>query len=143
MALPQLSIAQRLWLGLIMLLGLFAAADLVSFDAARDVDKTLDELIRSGDERRGAGYEMRANLSIIVERVHAYLHDGDGRKRGLVREAQNSFENCLSQYTETVLEQAGQDLAVKLRDGYALLSRNIDEVFKLQAMGLSRAPTPE
>lgn len=82
MALPQLSIAQRLWLGLIMLLGLFTAAHLVSFDAARDVDKTLDELIRSGDERRGAGYEMRPNLSIIVERVHAYLHDGDGRKRG-------------------------------------------------------------
>jgi HAMP domain-containing protein len=134
MALPQLSIAQRLWLGLIMLLGLFAAAHLVSFDAARDVDKTLDELIRSGDERRGAGYEMRANLSIIVERVHAYLHDGDGRKRGLVREAQKSFEDFLNQYTETVLEQAGQDLAVKLRDGYAFLSRNIDEVFKLKAM---------
>src|SRR5512134_3158462 len=116
MALPQLSVAQRLWLGLIMLLGLFAAADLVSFDAARDVDKTLDELIRSADERRGAGYEMRANLSIIVERVHAYLHDGDERKRGLVREAQNSFENFLNQYSETALEQAGQDLAVKLRD---------------------------
>jgi hypothetical protein len=91
-----------------MLLGLFAAADLVSFDAARDVDKTLDELIRSGDERRGAGYEMRANLSIIVERVHAYLHDGDGRKRGLVREAQNSFESSLNQYTETVRSKPGR-----------------------------------
>jgi len=72
MALPQLSVAQRLWFGLIMLLSLFAAADLVSFRAARDVDETLDELVRSSDERRGAGYEMRANLSIIVERVHAY-----------------------------------------------------------------------
>jgi hypothetical protein len=51
-----------------------------------------------------AGYEMGANLSVIVERVHAYLHDGDARKRGLVREAQNSFENFLNQYTETVLE---------------------------------------
>ena len=134
MALPQLSVAQRLWLGLIMLLSLFAAADLVSFRAARDVDETLDELIRGSDERRGAGYEMRADLSIIVERVHAYLQDSDERKRGMVTEAQQSFEDALRQYTETVLEQTGRDLAIELRDGYALLSRNIDEVFKLKAM---------
>src|SRR3954463_351330 len=56
----RLTIAQRLWLGLGLILALFAVADLVSLRAANSVDVALQTLVSGGDERRGAGYNMRS-----------------------------------------------------------------------------------
>src|SRR6476660_7764268 len=50
-----LTIAHRLWLGLGLILALFAVADLVSLRAANRVDVALQTLVSGGDERRGAG----------------------------------------------------------------------------------------
>lgn len=141
MLLPQLTVAQRLWLGLLLLLGLFAVADLVSLNAARDVDTTLNELVLAGDERRGAGYEMRANLSTLVERVRAYARAGQGRERALVEKAQRSFEGSLRNYASVAQAQAGQDLAEKVSAEYTRLAHHVDELIKLQAAWSTKQAT--
>ena len=62
MKLFRLSITQRLWLGLGLLLALFAAAALVSLRATDELDDTLSHLVSDGDARTGAAYEMNINL---------------------------------------------------------------------------------
>ncbi len=133
MPLPQISVAHRLWFGLLLLLGLFAIADLVSLDAARDVDKTLNDLVLPGDERRGAGYEMRADLSALVERVQAFLRNGRASGRTSIDKAAANFRTSLSRYTTLARAEAGRQLAEKVREEYESLIVSTSKLVELQS----------
>ena len=54
MKLFHLSITLRIWLGLGLLLALFAAAALVSLRATHVLDDTIASLVVQGDARTGA-----------------------------------------------------------------------------------------
>jgi len=133
MQLPQLSVAQRLWFGLLLLLGLFAIADLVSLDAARDVDRTLNEILLPGDERRGVGYEMRTNLSALAERVDAYVEQGSARERASIEKTRADFKDSLDRYTDLARTEAGRQLAQKVSTEYERLLPTVAELVKLQS----------
>jgi len=133
MQLPQLSVAQRLWFGLLLLLGLFAIADLVSLDAARDVDRTLNEILLPGDERRDVGYEMRANLSKLAERVDAYVEQGRLSERASIEKAQTDFEYSLDRYKDLAQTEAGRQLAQKVSSEYERLLLTVADLVKLQS----------
>src|SRR6476620_9884890 len=93
-----LTIAQRLWLGLGLILALFAVADLVSLRAANRVDGALQTLVSGGDERRGAGYNMRSELAAMARAVQTYQNERDPRQRVRLNKAEKAFEQALTSY---------------------------------------------
>ena len=133
MHLPRFTVAQRLWLGLLLLLGLFAIANVVSLDAARDVDQTLNELVLPGDERRTAGYAMRTDLSALVGRVQAYVRDGQASQRTSIQQAQLALGDSLSRYGELAKSQADQQLAQDVRAEYQGLTLAVQELLQRHA----------
>jgi hypothetical protein len=103
----RLTIAQRLWLGLGLILGLFTLADFVSLRAANKVDITLQTLVSTGDERRGAGYNMqrRAQIKELETELRAAARDlaariqaEGGRLEGQLADERERFTTSLGRY---------------------------------------------
>ena len=128
----RLTIAQRLWLGLGLILALFAVADLVSLRAANSVDVALQTLVSGGDERRGAGYNMRSELAAMVRSVQAYQNERDPRQRVRLSKSEKAFEEALTSYNAATSAERAQTLAQQLHKLYAGFKRQGHEVMRLK-----------
>jgi hypothetical protein len=128
----RLTISQRLWLGLGVILGLFSLADFVSLQAANRVDVTLQTLVSSGDERRGAGYTMRDHLAAMVRAVQSYLTNLDPQQRMMLRKSEIAFEQALSGYHDIASIERSQTLALELSKAYAATKRQAHDVMRLR-----------
>ncbi len=128
----RLTIAQRLWLGLGLILGLFAFADLISLWSANRVDATLYTLVKSGEERRGAGDEMRSSLAAIAEAVQRYSNDRDPRQRTSLEKAEKAFEQALSNYETFTSTERSRSLAQETSERYTTLKRQAHDLIGLE-----------
>jgi diguanylate cyclase (GGDEF)-like protein/PAS domain S-box-containing protein len=131
MKLLRLSISQRLWLGLGLLLALFAAADLVSLRATHELDDTLSHLVSDGDARTGAAYEMNIHLDGTTRAVDAYLQNPEPAQRERIKVAQTKFERGLASYTGLAAEQQSRAIAAQVADAYARYRKQTDELIRL------------
>jgi len=135
----RLTIAQRLWLGLGLIVALFALADLVSLRAANRVDVTLETLVSSGDERRGASSSMRSELAAIVRAVQTYVREKGPEQRTAVNKSEKAFEQALVSYNSAASAERGRALGLQLNKTYARLKRKTREVMRLaDARALAR-----
>ena len=71
----RLTIAQRLWLGLGILLALFGAADLVSLRATHILDETLSNLVGDGETRNATAYELNGHLDAMNRAIESYVQE--------------------------------------------------------------------
>jgi diguanylate cyclase (GGDEF)-like protein/PAS domain S-box-containing protein len=131
MKLFRLSITQRLWLGLGLLLALFAAAALVSLRATDELDDTLSHLVSDGDARTGAAYEMNINLDGTTRAVDGYLQNPEPAQRERIKAAQAKFERGLANYKGLATEPQSRAIATQLADAYARYRKQTDEVIRL------------
>jgi diguanylate cyclase (GGDEF)-like protein/PAS domain S-box-containing protein len=122
--------AQRLWLGLGLILGLFALADFISLRAASKVDLTLQTLVSNGDERRGAGYNMRSELAAIVRAVQSYVKDRNEQQRLALNKGEKAFEHALISYTSAASTQSSQALGQQATKAYVGLRRQSRELIR-------------
>lgn len=129
--LSRLTIAQRLWLGLGLIFGLFAVADLVSLLAASSVDTTLRTLVRDADQRREATYEMRNDLAEMLHSARRYVEDGDPRYQLSLQRSEVSFEKALAEYKALATTERSRDLARETRDAYDKLKRYTELLTRL------------
>jgi diguanylate cyclase (GGDEF)-like protein/PAS domain S-box-containing protein len=121
-----------LWLGLGLILGLFAVADLVSLRAANRVDVALQTLVSGGDERRGAGYNMRSELAAMARAVQTYQNERDPRQRVRLNKAEKAFEQALTSYNGATSAERGRTLAQQLHKIYTGFKRQCHEVMRLK-----------
>ena len=126
-----LTMAQRLWLGLGLILGLFTLADFVSLRAASKVDVTLKTLVSNGDERRGAGYNMRSELAAIVRALQGYLSERNQQQHLSLKRSEKAFEHALSSYASAASTQSTQALGQQATKAYAGLKRQGRELIRL------------
>jgi diguanylate cyclase (GGDEF)-like protein/PAS domain S-box-containing protein len=119
----SLTIAQRLWLGLGLIFGLFALADLVSLLAASRVDTALRTLVSGADQRREATYEMRNDLAEIIHAARRCVEDGDPQHRAALDKALTAFEQALAEYKALASTERSRDLAQETRGRYDNLKR--------------------
>jgi len=131
MKLFRLSITQRLWLGLGLLLALFAAAALVSLRATDELDDTLSHLVSDGDARTGAAYEMNINLDGTTRAVDGYLQNPEPAQRERIKAAQAKFERGLANYKGLATEPQSRVIAAQLADAAARYRKQTDEVIRL------------
>lgn len=127
----RVSIAQRLWLGLAIIWGLFVVADLISLSAANRVDQALETLVSAGDERRGAGYDMRSELAAIVRAVQGYAKERDPEQLARLNKSQQAFERALDSYTHASTETLSRTLALRVKKSYAGFKRQCGELLRL------------
>ena len=121
-----------MWLGLGLILGLFTLADFVSLRAANRVDSTLQTLVSSGDERRGAGYNMRGDLAAIVRAVQDYVKQPESQQRLPLSKSERAFEQALASYDSLSSTERSEALGEELTKAYAVLKRNGHETMRLK-----------
>jgi diguanylate cyclase (GGDEF)-like protein/PAS domain S-box-containing protein len=138
MNLFRLTITQRLWLGLGLLLALFAAADLVSLRATHVLDETLSHLVTDSDERTAAAYEMNVQVDALARAIDAYMQSPDPAGRDRIKAAQAKFERGLARYKALAMEGENRAIALQLADSYARYRKQSEEVTRLTDVQLGR-----
>jgi diguanylate cyclase (GGDEF)-like protein/PAS domain S-box-containing protein len=138
MKLFRLSITQRLWLGLGLLLALFAAADLVSLRATHVLDETLSHLVSDSDARTSAAYEMTVHLDAVARAVESYLQSPELPERDRIKVAQAKFERGLASYKGLASEAQSRAIAGQVGDAYARYRKQTDELIRSTDAQLGR-----
>jgi HAMP domain-containing protein len=124
-----LTLTQRLWLGLGVIVVLFAAADLVSLRATRELDATLTGLVARADARAAAAHDMKVNLA---EMGRALAGDFERQALGQhVRASQNGFQRALARYQESSAGDESRGLARQAAQGYAAVNTRARELDRL------------
>jgi diguanylate cyclase (GGDEF)-like protein/PAS domain S-box-containing protein len=111
----RLTISQRLWLGLGLILALFAAAHYVSVRATHSLDAVLSEAVEDSEARSAAAYEMQIALDRMTRAVQSVSDVHEPAQRKQLLEAQEGFERALSSYA-----------AVASTDGSRGLHRDVE-----------------
>ena len=127
----SLTIAQRLWLGLALILGLFASADLISLWAARKVDLTLRDLVKTAEERRDAGYDMRDSLAAFLSAVQTYASIGLPQQRSAIGQTESVFLQALAHYQAVALTQRSQTFSQTTTTGFNAVKGEAQRVIAL------------
>jgi diguanylate cyclase (GGDEF)-like protein/PAS domain S-box-containing protein len=128
-----LTVTQRLWLGLGVIVALFAAANLVSLRATRELDQTLSGLVARADARAAAAYDMKIHLADIRRALADGFERQEPAQRARARAAQAGFESALSRYRESISGDDSRDLAQRAEKGYGTLAARARELDRLIA----------
>ena len=139
----RFTITQRLWLGLGLLLALFAAADLVSLRATHVLDDTLSHLVSDSDARTGAAYEMNLQLDALAHTVESYVQSANPGERERIKAAQAKFERGLTRYQSLASEAQNRTIATELAEAYTRYRRQIEQVIRLTEAQTGRLSTFE
>jgi diguanylate cyclase (GGDEF)-like protein/PAS domain S-box-containing protein len=123
-----LSIAQRLWLGLSLILALFAVAHVVSLRATHEMDRTLSTLVSDGQARSAAVQAMKIQLDTIERSVRAYVADGEEASLARVQAASASFERALDGFRGLAVSQDLRALADETVQHYAALRMHAQQL---------------
>jgi diguanylate cyclase (GGDEF)-like protein/PAS domain S-box-containing protein len=130
----QLTIAQRLWLGLSLILALSGIAHVVSLRATQETDRVLSSIATEAQARAAAVQAMKVQLDVIDRAVRAYAATGQPEPRARLERALASFEQALLRYRQGRLSADAQGLAEEagrqyghLRDRALALARQKSE----------------
>jgi diguanylate cyclase (GGDEF)-like protein/PAS domain S-box-containing protein len=93
----RLTISQRLWLGLGLILALFGAAHFVSVRATHMLDAALSSVVEDSEARNAAAYEMQIALDRMTRAAQA-VPSAPGPERERFADARAAFERALSRY---------------------------------------------
>jgi diguanylate cyclase (GGDEF)-like protein/PAS domain S-box-containing protein len=115
----QLTIAQRLWLGLSLILALSGIAHLVSLRATHQTDRVLSTVATAAQARAAAVQAMKVQLDMADRAARAYLASGQPEQRARVERAFASFEQALLRYGQGALSADAQGLADEAGHQYA------------------------
>jgi diguanylate cyclase (GGDEF)-like protein/PAS domain S-box-containing protein len=126
--LSRITFGQRLWLGLGLILALFAMADLVSLWSAHRVDTTLRTLVSEADQRREATYDMRNHLADITHLARRYVEDGDPETEGSLDKAEKALEQALTEYKALASTERGRQMAQAASRHYEPLKRYTEQL---------------
>jgi hypothetical protein len=95
----RLTISQRLWLGLGLILALFGAAHFVSVRATHTLDAALSGVVEDSEARNAAAYEMQIGLERMTRAALAVPEAAGPAQRKQLGDAQAGFQRTLSNYT--------------------------------------------
>jgi diguanylate cyclase (GGDEF)-like protein len=123
--LSRLTIAQRLWLGLGLIFGLFAVADLASVWSAKKVDVALRNLTDQAEERRQSSLSMSARLAEIGSEAQKLVEDVDTIQPDLLYKCTDAFGVALSRYGARASSDDSRALAGQASVQYARLRRDV------------------
>ena len=130
----RLTISQRLWLGLSLILALFAAAHFVSVRATQQLDVTLSEAVEDSEARSAASYEMQIALDRMTRALQSVSDVHDPNQREQLSDAQTGFSRALSRYAAFASTEGSHSLHRDVERRYgrynervAALVRQVDE----------------
>ncbi len=129
----RVTIAHRLGIGIGMIVILFLAADLFSLRAARQVDEALSDVVDGGEERRGAGYDMRSALQALVAAVRVSTTTGEPVSSSAVQRAQREFQRAASAFSGSASTQRSAALAKDVASAYNRVQQRVRDLGLLQA----------
>ena len=87
----RLTISQRLWLGLGLILALFGAAHFVSVRATHMLDAALSDVVEDGEARNAAAFEMQIALDRMTGSAQAIADAPGPAQREQLADAQAGF----------------------------------------------------
>ena len=128
----KLTISQRLWLGLGVILALFAAADLASLRASHQLDVALASLVDTGAQRNGAAFAMSVHLEEMSRAVQQYMGRRQPRQRERFEMSRVAFEQALNSYRDLASTGRSRALGYQAAQLYADFRGQIDSVMQLE-----------
>jgi diguanylate cyclase (GGDEF)-like protein/PAS domain S-box-containing protein len=128
----KLTVSQRLWLGLGVILALFTAADLVSLRASHRLDATLASLVDSGAQRSEAAAAMSFHLDEMSRAVQQHMGHRQPRQRVRLERSRADFEQALRSYRQLATTERGRAFAEQAAERYARVKRQLDTVMQLE-----------
>jgi len=137
----KLTISQRLWLGLGVILLLFGAADLVSFRASHQLDSALGGLVDRGGQRNDAAFAMGAQLEEMSRAAQQYMGRHQPRQRERFMAAREAFEEALRRYRALASTDNSRALSEQTTWLYAQLRLKLDETLQLEERQAERIAT--
>ncbi|HYL18821.1 MAG TPA: EAL domain-containing protein [Burkholderiales bacterium] len=129
--LSKWTVRQRLWLGLGLILLLFAITAGVSVWATHRIDRSLNTLISGADQRREATSAMKSELAEIAQQARRYADVGDPGARSQLDKAQKSFDQALEQYENHASTDSGRRAAQEAAAQHERLKRKTEELDRL------------
>jgi diguanylate cyclase (GGDEF)-like protein/PAS domain S-box-containing protein len=128
----RFTISQRLWLGLSLILALFAAAHFVSVRATQALDAALSGVVEGSEARNATVYEMRLALERATRAAQAYLDETSAARRAQVTGALLTFENALASYATLAATQDSRELAEAAAGDYGRYERAVAAILRAQ-----------
>lgn len=123
--------AQRLWVGLGLIFGLFALADLASLWSANRVDIALRTLVSGAEQRRQATSDMRAELAAIAMAARQIVETGDPNHTDSLNKCTNAFEAALAQYGARAATARGKELTQQASTHFGRLKHYSQQLAQL------------
>ena len=124
----QLSIARRLWLGLSLIVALFAIAHLVSLRATRELDRVLSTVVSAGQGRAAAVQAMKVHLDAMDRAIRDFVDGGTPEQRSRLATVEKSFDKALEQYRATAHSADVRELADATARAFEALRGEVDRV---------------
>jgi hypothetical protein len=121
----RLTISQRLWLGLGLILALFGAAHFVSVRATHLLDAALSGVVEESEARNAAAYEMQIGLDRMTRAAQAVRDAPGPAQRKQLGEAQAGFERALSSYTALASTDRSRGLQRDIDQRYARYNERV------------------
>ncbi len=133
-AIPPLPLArwsttQALWLGLTVLLALFAGAHFLTLRAARSVDTALFDLAGDVASRGAAAYQMKLGLDGMTQASLAY--SGKPTARAQVTRAEAQVERAFQAYGALASAESSRLLAQQAGYAYKRYRRHVHQLIQL------------
>jgi diguanylate cyclase (GGDEF)-like protein/PAS domain S-box-containing protein len=129
--LSKWTVRQRLWLGLGLILLLFAITAGVSLWATHRINRSLNVLMTGADQRREATSAMKSELARIAQQARRYADAGDSGARSQLEKAQKSFDQALDQYKDHASTESGRRAAQEAAAYHERLKRKTEELDRL------------
>jgi diguanylate cyclase (GGDEF)-like protein len=121
----RLTISQRLWVGLGLILALFGAAHFVSVRATHTLDAALSGVVEDSEARNAAAYEMQIGLERMTRAAQAVPEAAGPAQRKQLGDAQAGFERALSNYTALASTARSRSLKRAIDARYARYNERV------------------
>jgi PAS domain S-box-containing protein len=123
----RLTIAQRLWIGLGLLLSLLAAAYVFTLRTVSTLDAPLAQPADDVQARRAAAAEMQTRFNEVHQAVMGYLERRDSAQLASRKPAEARFDAALASYRRPGSSADGQALAQQVSERYTRYKGQADE----------------
>jgi PAS domain S-box-containing protein len=127
----KLSVANRLRIGLALLLALLAAGYVLALrQPVPDANRVKIELTQSENERSALA-QMRAAADAMRAEVEAFARDRDAAREDAFREADQRFDAALKQFTDGAVREEQRRVAREIGERYARYREQGEALFRV------------
>jgi PAS domain S-box-containing protein len=123
----RLTIAQRLWIGLGLLLSLLAAAYVFALHMVSALDAPPAQPVDGAQARRAAAAEMQTHFNQVHQAVLSYLDGRESAQLARRKAAESRFDGAVASYRRLGSTPDSQALAQQVSDGYTRYKAQADE----------------